>query len=166
MSKSKGRGYAHHLTIQHTCPRCARSFKGNVYGSHVKICADLQGETKTCRGCGERKPLSEYHKHRLSLGGRAAKCRACERIRKATRPRAYDPVKRRARSQLRIAMLAGRITKPEACEACGKSSAGLEAHHADYAKPLDVSWLCRSCHVQSHRTIPAPRDYYYGGKAL
>lgn len=38
---------------------------------------------------------------------------------------------------------------PLPCEQCF-STHDVQAHHDDYAKPLDVRWLCRSCHVRHH----------------
>lgn len=35
------------------------------------------------------------------------------------------------------------------CEVCGSGSY-VDAHHDDYAKPLDVRWLCKSCHKHHH----------------
>ena len=35
------------------------------------------------------------------------------------------------------------------CEQCGALPA--DAHHDDYSKPLDVRWLCESCHGIEHR---------------
>jgi len=34
------------------------------------------------------------------------------------------------------------------CEICGSEKS--EAHHDDYAAPLDVRWLCRAHHRQHH----------------
>lgn len=39
----------------------------------------------------------------------------------------------------------GLLTVPTHCSACGHISK-LDAHHADYSKPLDVIFLCRPCH--------------------
>ncbi len=33
---------------------------------------------------------------------------------------------------------------------CGKKA---EAHHSDYSKPLDVEWLCRKHHKETHKKI-------------
>ena len=35
------------------------------------------------------------------------------------------------------------------CQACG-STLQVEAHHEDYSKPLNVVWLCNSCHRHRH----------------
>ncbi len=46
--------------------------------------------------------------------------------------------------------------KAKPCERCGYA-VGVQAHHEDYSKPLDVVWLCRSCHGQRHREINEER---------
>ncbi len=53
------------------------------------------------------------------------------------------------RQAVHTALRNGTITKRDACQMCG-TGGSLEMHHADYdAPPLDVIWLCRSCHVMA-----------------
>ena len=40
---------------------------------------------------------------------------------------------------------------PRPCETCGDPEA--QKHHDDYAKPLEVRWMCRKCHLDHHREI-------------
>ncbi len=65
---------------------------------------------------------------------------------------AENKEKKTARLAVMAAVRAGRLVRPAAC-ACG-SDLRVEAHHEDYAKPLDVEWLCRRCHRKHH---PTPR---------
>lgn len=53
----------------------------------------------------------------------------------------------RARSQVMIALEAGRMEK-RPCSVCGNIPA--EAHHADYSRPLEVMWLCKPHHARIH----------------
>ena len=45
--------------------------------------------------------------------------------------------------------------KPTTCSKCGRTNCRIEAHHHDYTKPLDVTWLCVSCHQQLHSDLKA-----------
>lgn len=53
-----------------------------------------------------------------------------------------------ARNKLNLAVKAGRVVRGN-CSSCGTDK-DVEGHHHDYAKPLDVDWLCRSCHKDVH----------------
>jgi hypothetical protein len=55
----------------------------------------------------------------------------------------------KAQKKLHYALKTGKIVKPELCEKC-KEKKRLSAHHEDYSKPLDVKWLCSSCHKIEH----------------
>lgn len=55
------------------------------------------------------------------------------------------------------ALNAGILRPADNCERCGVLGSKrigkgirLQAHHADYSKPLDVEWLCRGCHAKHH----------------
>lgn len=37
------------------------------------------------------------------------------------------------------------------CEVCNEPNA--HAHHDDYDKPLEIRWLCPSCHGEHHSTV-------------
>lgn len=50
---------------------------------------------------------------------------------------------------MRRAVRTGEIIKPLRCEKCGVEEE-LHGHHADYTKPLEVTWLCARCHRQAH----------------
>lgn len=45
----------------------------------------------------------------------------------------------------------GRLLKANCCSSCSSKNK-LEGHHDDYTKPLDVRWLCVSCHKEWHKT--------------
>ncbi len=57
----------------------------------------------------------------------------------------------KARNLVKKAIKAGTLTRPSSCSKCGNTDIRIEAHHKDYTKPLDVMWLCRSCHVKTYR---------------
>ena len=44
----------------------------------------------------------------------------------------------------------GELVRSAVCAWCG-SSAHIEGHHPDYARPLMVIWLCRRCHRSHHK---------------
>jgi ribosomal protein S27AE len=130
---------------------------------------------KTCFKCQRELPLSDFYKHKQMADGHLNKCRECtkadstanrwkniDRIRKYDRDRgarqppeyqkeyrAKFPVKHKARTMVGNAIRDKKLfTEP--CAKCG-STKNIHAHHDDYAKPLNVRWLCSACHSQWHR---------------
>ena len=64
------------------------------------------------------------------------------------------PERVRARAVFKKAMMRGEIHQPWLCQGCGKpprKGTFLDAHHTDYRKPLQVSWLCLWCHTWANR---------------
>jgi len=64
------------------------------------------------------------------------------------------PERVRAREAVRSAIRSGRLVRGP-CSTCGTTS-NVHAHHTDYAKPLDVTWMCRRCHRAEHVDHPHP----------
>jgi len=60
-----------------------------------------------------------------------------------------DIVLTNARDLVYQATKAGRLVRGP-CTRCG-STVGVEGHHEDYHKALEVIWLCRPCHWALHR---------------
>ena len=63
------------------------------------------------------------------------------------------PQKNKARRLARAAMKRGDIKRMPCC-ICGKNKS--HAHHEDYAKPLDVIFLCPKHHVHRHKNMDEP----------
>ena len=65
-----------------------------------------------------------------------------------------DPEKQSARGKLQRAVRTGKITKPKNCGSCGAKTEKkkLAGHHEDYARPLDVQWLCPRGHGRHRRS--------------
>jgi len=113
-------------------------------------------QTKRCSGCTRRKPVTAFD--RCKKQGRQRYCRECKQgynernrskcVEYSQRSQAKYPDRKKARGKVSTELIAGRLTKPSRCERCGKRRE-LQAHHADYSKPLDVEWLCSTCHREA-----------------
>jgi hypothetical protein len=66
-----------------------------------------------------------------------------------------------ARNAHAYAVTHGKVERQTACQRCGVEDSAelagrgyriLDAHHEDYSRPLDVVYLCRSCHRRRHRS--------------
>ena len=56
----------------------------------------------------------------------------------------------KARSDLNHAVKQGKVKKVS-CQKCGSKYS--QAHHPNYNNPLNVQWLCQSCHWNLHSRI-------------
>lgn len=65
------------------------------------------------------------------------------------RSMAEEPEKWKARRAVAYAIKAGNLDRGAECYFCG-SDKNIHAHHEDYNHPLDVVWLCSSCHGKLH----------------
>ena len=62
-----------------------------------------------------------------------------------------NPIKRKAHNLVQTALRNKTLIKPNSCESCKEEKPRISGHHCDYSKPLDVMWLCPSCHSEWHR---------------
>lgn len=133
--------------------------------------------TKKCFKCLIEWPLHYFYKHSEMKDGHLNKCKKCtkndnnkhrknnlEKIRKYDRDRFQNDVNRRsyamlsmkeqrkkyperykARTAVNNAVRDGRLIKLPCC-VCGNIKS--TAHHEDYAKPLEVVWVCLLHHKE------------------
>ena len=130
---------------------------------------------KECFKCKKSFPLSGFYKHRQMRDGVLNKCKKCtkkdstnhrnsnlEKIREYDRKRGSRqsegyfsdyrekyPNKYKAHTMVSNAIRDKKLFK-EPCEVCSTTE-GVQAHHEDYLKPLNVRWLCPPHHSQWHR---------------
>lgn len=62
------------------------------------------------------------------------------------------PEAEKAKNLVHRALYRDELFKPKVCTNCGEKSK-LLAHHPDYSKPLEVEWLCYSCHRLTHLAL-------------
>jgi hypothetical protein len=132
---------------------------------------------KRCSRCGETKPREQFRLNATSHDGLQSYCKPCQiennRIWRERNPKVgaraklttaeqravkerfwqNNPGSRSAHRSLYKAVRSGRVLRPENCEKCGKAGR-LHAHHEDYSRPLDVHWLCVTCHRRLHAGLP------------
>lgn len=65
-------------------------------------------------------------------------------------------VKRLARLQVFDAVQSGELVRPDVCEVCDCPHEAMQAHHTDYGRPLDVMWVCPTCHARIHAKADHP----------
>lgn len=125
---------------------------------------------KACRKCGVVKAMHEYYVHKMMRDGTLNVCKSCvrdyqrerraallsdpawvlmEKARCREKSKRTSPIKRKARRAVSLAIGKGILRRLDFCESCG-SRDGIEAHHEDYSRPLDIKWLCKRCHTDVH----------------
>lgn len=86
-------------------------------------------------------------------GGRSV-CIECRRAElQSPENRAKNIVRQVANRAIRQGLL---VRQP--CEVCCAEK--VDAHHDDYAKPLDIRWLCRGCHKRHHVKFGPGKNAY------
>ena len=94
-----------------------------------------------------RAKISEYYREWYQKNGRN---RAIDYAEAIAEWRKNNPEKVKAHNLLNWAVVSGKVIKPKKCDKC-KEERRLSGHHLDYRKPLEVLWLCSSCHKEVHK---------------
>jgi hypothetical protein len=79
-----------------------------------------------------------------------------------------EQLQKRAHYLITRAIITGELVCPDRCSVCGYEQKrrnrsdyrAIHAHHDDYSKPFDISWLCRRCHAKRHAELG------WGGRRL
>jgi Bacillus phage endonuclease len=69
--------------------------------------------------------------------------------------REKDVIKIDARKRIHVSVKRRKLIRPSQCSRCGRDDVAIEAHHEDYKKPLEVVWLCKCCHLETHLGRPS-----------
>lgn len=115
-------------------------------------CKPCKSVARICEVCGDgffafaydiKRGWARFCSKRCAcIGGAAWRAR-----RNYVFPRPNPTLHSNAKSKVRRALKKGVLVR-QPCQHCG--SERVEAHHEDYDKPLDVMWLCPSCHQKHH----------------
>jgi transcription elongation factor Elf1 len=116
----------------------------------------------TCKKCNITKPIVDFPISKDRVCGHYANCKVCKIAyqKQYSKTEAGKKVqyeadqsrkekfahKRSARSKTFHAIKNGTI-QVLPCLICGDKA---EAHHHDYSRPLDVMWLCKAHHRETH----------------
>lgn len=120
-----------------------------------------------CRKCKHREYMKEWYRtpgaaERVRSWAKRYRRQNFDKVREYdnARPRrAGEPEKTRARAVVNHALVRGELHR-KPCEVCGipdqrgiDGRSLIQAHHDDYSKPLEVRWLCSTCHGIEHRKV-------------
>lgn len=122
-----------HGRVESVCEICGKRFLARpsvVNRGKARTCS-VRCRCVKASAASKKNPHHNNVRHGLTAGGKRVLSAA------------------RAASAVTQAIRKGQLVRPSVCSRCGGSNR-IEAHHADYSKPLDVEWLCRRCHNRHH----------------
>jgi hypothetical protein len=151
------------------CFKCRQTLPKADFYAHKMMGDGLLGK---CKGCTKRdvkenrESKSDYYRskdaeramlphrveaRRLYLETQAGKLSA---NRAKLKYRGRNPIKYKATNAVNNAVRDGRLLRQD-CIRCG---AKAQAHHEDYEKPLEVTWLCPKHHKERHAEMGKAAD--------
>ena len=105
--------------------------------------------------------------HRQELREKARKKASSEQVKAARAAKGAEYYKNnkdksRAHYLVAKAIASGELTRPGQCERCGGVDDLAEGSHNDYSKPLEVEWLCPSCHRKKDNALSRVMEHQNG----
>lgn len=133
------------------CSKCGIVKSTEKFNKDIRHKDGLQSQCKSCKALYD-KSYRQNHKEQIvvkhkiyyqTISGKATS------LRNTRKQRRKFPERAKALWTINNAIRAGGLKRSIFCEGCGLP-AKTEGHHPDYTKPLEVYWLCRSCHQMEH----------------
>lgn len=153
-----------------TCFKCSKEKPRSQFYRHPQMSDGHLGKCKECtkndvlkhrqnnldriqtydriRGRDPKRKAANKQRYREKISTKTGRKRLWKQ---AKEWREKNKIKRAAHTLTGNAIRDGRLQKGS-CERCGTTKK-VHAHHEDYLKPLEVTWLCQSCHGRRHREI-------------
>ncbi len=127
-----------------TCTRCKIAKDATQFYKNGVACKDCLKASDRARYANDPRVKARHQRYAASERGkeRGAAAKSSWQSR--------NPDKRAAHVKVGNAVRDGKIIKPEVCDQC-KKPGKIHAHHKDYSKPLEVDWLCTTCHSAEHK---------------
>lgn len=147
-----------------TCFKCNEQKPLSEFYRHPRMAGGRLGKCKQCTkkdvSTNYRNNIDHYKEYERSRAMLTHRVKAREEYQKSPAGRASiskskkkwkeaNLIKRAAHVIVGNAIRDGKLIK-RPCEICG-SEYRVHAHHEDYAKPLDVKWLCPRHHIEHHK---------------
>lgn len=137
------------------CSTCGENKPESEFYSDRRRLDGLKSQCKKCHSiCSiltrDKVKHADYCREwmRRSRYSTREEVRERERMRARARGQSLEV---RARALANRAVKLGFLDRPRECPVCGGADLTVHAHHRDYTKPLEVTWMCSECHGKEHR---------------
>jgi hypothetical protein len=138
------------------CKKCELKKDVSEFYANDRTCKECRKKAVRANRLSKADYYREYDRKRANNPDRVAARKAYSKTEagKEAHKRATkkwiekNPIKRAAHILVGNAIRDGKLLK-STCEICG--SKDVHAHHDDYARPLEVRWLCDEHHNEWHR---------------
>ena len=152
------------MTDMKTCFRCFQTKPLSAFYKHAQMrdgrlnkCIECTKADVTQNRLAKLEHYRKYDRNRASRPDRVAARKAYQQTTegKLAVARAHHKyevthaIRRKAQIATGNAIRGGRLVR-QPCFICG---AKAQAHHPDYDRPLDVTWLCSKHHKAAHRIV-------------